>query len=315
MKNIERTKWAKNLKKVSPDCYEMAIQIASTENLEVEIFQTNETGETMWAIHAVNDPGFWLDAFPSRQRAINLCKTMGWVIASVYENEKTTIMSTWDKEINLEGCAMSFSPVVPWKPFLIGIAGPKEHGKSTLAKVLEQRLPVPESNVSHLYGWLSAKCWEFADPMIEMAKILTQDSSFSKHKIYEITPGKSLTGTQVLQILGTEGIRKTFGMNTWTHYLHKLITEGRLKNYAWIIVPGMRMPEEYDMMDYKIWLEAPGVVSQQNINHETELHHRMLKERSNLSVQRFGDQYSINLETIIEDIVRSRKLRDQLVNA
>jgi cytidylate kinase len=238
----------------------------------------------MWAIQAVHHPGFWLDAFPSKKSAMQLCKTMGWVIAGVYETIRT-------------------QQHTPCKPFLIGISGPKEHGKSTLARALAHTLSS---------RFASSICWEFADPMIEMAKILTQDNDFSKHKTYEIILGKPLTGTQVLQMLGTEAIRKTFGMETWTHYLRRLVSSGALKSYAWVIVPGVRMPEECDMMDYNIWLEAPGVVSSQNVYHETESHHRMLKERANLCVQRHGEQYSVDLKAITDDIVKARTLRDQL---
>jgi len=193
------------------------------------------------------------------------------------------------------------------KPFLIGISGEKEHGKTTLAKHLEHALPPFLVDGRPIRSTI---CWEFSDPMIEMAKVLTQDNEFAKDKVYEISPGKPLTGTQVLQLLGTEAVRHVFGMDTWTHYLKKLIDEkGNLNRYIWVIVPSVRMPIEQEMMDYSIWIQAPGVITQQCTNHETEAHHKTLKNRSDLVVTRIGDMYQPSLYEISERIALARKDR------
>lgn len=77
MKNIEKTVWAKKLKKEEHiSLYNRAIEIASDPDLQVDIYKTDETGEWVWAVSA--DDCFWLDSFKTKKEAIALCKTMGW---------------------------------------------------------------------------------------------------------------------------------------------------------------------------------------------------------------------------------------------
>lgn len=203
--------------------------------------------------------------------------------------------------------SMSEPKTPPWKPFLIGISGPKEHGKTTLAHALKHALP-PAMNRSHDPIWMPAACWEFADPMVEMARILTLDNEFAKEKVYEIIPGKPLTGTQVLQLLGTDAIRGTFGIDTWTHYFKKLVEGGKLRQYAWVMVPGTRLPIEQEMMNFSIWIEAPGVVSNQHVNHVTEAHHEVLKKNADLIVTRDGSRYTPSIDEITNRIVCARQV-------
>jgi hypothetical protein len=83
MNKIEKTAWAKKLKKEEHIfLYNKAIEIASNPDLKVTICKTDETGEWVWAISA--DDEFWLDAFKTKKEVIALCKTMGWK----YEVEK-----------------------------------------------------------------------------------------------------------------------------------------------------------------------------------------------------------------------------------
>ena len=54
-------------------------RIAKDPTLRVEFVHTDETGEWQWAICASShDPGFWMDARPTKKAALALCREMGW---------------------------------------------------------------------------------------------------------------------------------------------------------------------------------------------------------------------------------------------
>ncbi|OGC76268.1 hypothetical protein A2619_02330 [candidate division WWE3 bacterium RIFOXYD1_FULL_39_9] len=78
---IEQTEWAKELKEKSSYFYEEAIQYALKRNLNVHISQTNETGETLWAIFVVDNYDFWMDAKKTKKEAVRLCRQMKWKIS------------------------------------------------------------------------------------------------------------------------------------------------------------------------------------------------------------------------------------------
>jgi len=44
--------------------------------LEVVVYETDENGELVWAVSTPD--GFWLDARPSKEKALFLCEAMGW---------------------------------------------------------------------------------------------------------------------------------------------------------------------------------------------------------------------------------------------
>ena len=83
--NIEKTAWAKRFKKEDSMSYERAIELVSVPDLVVDIYQTDETGEKVWAIVPEDDPEFWLDAFKRKQNAVSLCKKMNWRIMGLEE--------------------------------------------------------------------------------------------------------------------------------------------------------------------------------------------------------------------------------------
>ena len=76
---LEQTPWAKAFRADSPVSYPEAIRLARDPTLRVELTHNNDTGEWKWAICAVShDPGFWMDAKPTKKAALELCRTMGW---------------------------------------------------------------------------------------------------------------------------------------------------------------------------------------------------------------------------------------------
>ena len=78
-KQLEKTTWAKKFKVDDPSDYDQAIFYALKNPLCVDIQRTDENGEMLWAIQVV-DSSFWMEAFPLKTQAINLCNKMGWDI-------------------------------------------------------------------------------------------------------------------------------------------------------------------------------------------------------------------------------------------
>jgi hypothetical protein len=58
--------------------------------VDVTIYHNNEAGDWQWSIDVNIDPGFWLDAFPTKQEAIKFCKKHGLKITKE-SNAKTGI--------------------------------------------------------------------------------------------------------------------------------------------------------------------------------------------------------------------------------
>jgi hypothetical protein len=75
---LEKTDWAKRFKADSPVSYAKGIALALQSDLEVGLHFNEEAEDWQWCV--VTD-GFWMDAFPTRNQALTLCKEMGWKIA------------------------------------------------------------------------------------------------------------------------------------------------------------------------------------------------------------------------------------------
>lgn len=81
---IEQTSWAKNFKREAPYFYDEAIRRVTSPNFAVKLMHTNELGTLMWAVEAVaekgdpNEGGFWMEAFPTKYKALDFCEKMNW---------------------------------------------------------------------------------------------------------------------------------------------------------------------------------------------------------------------------------------------
>jgi len=53
-------------------------KLSDNKGLGVTIVESDETGETLWAIDMRACPGLWIDAFPTKQEAIELCERLGF---------------------------------------------------------------------------------------------------------------------------------------------------------------------------------------------------------------------------------------------
>lgn len=83
---LERTSWAAEFRADSPVSFGEAIRMAMQTDFAVDLRETDENGELVWAVVAIEggeDSGFWMDAKPTRAAAEAICTQMGWPIRSV----------------------------------------------------------------------------------------------------------------------------------------------------------------------------------------------------------------------------------------
>jgi len=92
LEELVSTQWANDFKAQDPVSYDRAIELALIPKLPVDIVKTNETGDWVWAIVAKPEPGFWMDAFTSKKKAVELCRKMGWKYTI---KDNTTIERHW----------------------------------------------------------------------------------------------------------------------------------------------------------------------------------------------------------------------------
>ena len=81
---IEQTSWAMNFAIEAPYFYEEAIRRASSPDFAVVIRHSNELDKPVWAVVAKaeegkpDDGGFWMEAFPTKYKALDFCEKMKW---------------------------------------------------------------------------------------------------------------------------------------------------------------------------------------------------------------------------------------------
>jgi len=81
---IESTPWAQSFKHEAPSSYEEALILATSPDVEFEVYQEDETGNRLWAISVVDEgerTDFWMAATKTKKDALQLCKHMGWRVA------------------------------------------------------------------------------------------------------------------------------------------------------------------------------------------------------------------------------------------
>ena len=184
------------------------------------------------------------------------------------------------------------------KPFVVAISGEKDHGKSTLAHLVAEKITKQfciETHVEHL-----------ALPMYQMMAIFTGDLDFVRNpedvklRTYEFENG-TWTGTGLPQDIAQRYGREYFGGGTWANLWKKRVMVHPQESI--VFVPDSRMPNERSFCDLGIWISAPGVVTKQNTNHETERHLHVMKEQAAIHVVRHGADYNPVLQDIASDIV------------
>ncbi len=81
---IETTDWAKRFLAECPTSYAEAIKLAiqlekSRDFVSVELREDpNSRGDTLWAVIPECKSDFWLEALPTRQASLAVCREMKW---------------------------------------------------------------------------------------------------------------------------------------------------------------------------------------------------------------------------------------------
>ena len=79
---IEHTSWAKNFKREAPYFYDEAIRRVASPDFAVKIIHSTELDSPVWAVEAIAehayDGGLWMEAFTTKDEALDFCEEMGW---------------------------------------------------------------------------------------------------------------------------------------------------------------------------------------------------------------------------------------------
>lgn len=77
---IEATEWARRFKAECPTSYEDAIKLAEVvDRVVIERRDDHSSkGDFLWAIIPECRTDFWLDALPTKQAALVVCREMKW---------------------------------------------------------------------------------------------------------------------------------------------------------------------------------------------------------------------------------------------
>jgi len=90
-KSIKSSNWARRFRRsIGRESYQEALDIheyiMSEKDGGVSLYHNNENGDWLWSIVPYWDSipkrydGFWLDSAPTKKRALEICKEMGWKV-------------------------------------------------------------------------------------------------------------------------------------------------------------------------------------------------------------------------------------------
>lgn len=150
---------------------------------------------------------------------------------------------------------------------LVGLAGRKGSGKSTVSQELLRR----RSFWDFLRG-RSTRRVKFADPLKKAIGAIMADAGYTHAEVYEHVEGAlkevplDLWGGQstrhAMQTLGTEWGRNTFGDDFWVNIARRKV-EDRLSRGGGVVVDDVRFPNEaamvQDLGGVLVWVDRPGV--------------------------------------------------------
>lgn len=120
---------------------------------------------------------------------------------------------------------------------LIGIAGKAGSGKDTVARMLE--IILTENDESSLIVHFGDPVKRAAAEVFGVGTVNFYDPKLKE----EVVPYWGLTPRRMLQLLGTEAVRGTFGDDHWVKRL--MLTVEALKNHrTYVIVPDVRFESE-----------------------------------------------------------------------
>lgn len=137
---------------------------------------------------------------------------------------------------------------------IVGISGKMRSGKDTAAKAIQEFIP-------------NSRVWHWADLVKECTAAalgLPLDhfkDDLNKIKDYQVGPGMTMTGREILQKVGTECFRNNIHTDFWVTRLFSRITQDKETNLH--IIPDTRFPNEADAIKnaggYVIRIERDGL--------------------------------------------------------
>lgn len=171
---------------------------------------------------------------------------------------------------------------------VVNISGPKDVGKSILGGFIVNYLNDQDTG-------LKAECFRWADTVYQMAAAFTGDRKFigsqaereeAKRSRYSIGEGVTITGTEILQKIGTEGGRDVFGEDVWVY--RGISQAERQAGVDVAIFDDCRFPNEQRAGHYNIYLEPNfPLISAQNIKHRSEQNQEYLRQNADAIIKRF----------------------------
>jgi len=168
---------------------------------------------------------------------------------------------------------------------LILISGKKRTGKSTLQKALFKYF-YDQENCFPLEINFADEIYRMHDYALKKMKELGQEYRQPKHR-------------KLLQFLGTEWARETFGENVWCDVLKKKVEIATKNNYTHVIVSDCRFKNEFDYFPeaLRVRLVAEAFVRKQRStelwNEESEKH----QSETDLDLYALGNKFDMVLST------------------
>lgn len=193
------------------------------------------------------------------------------------------------------------------KRFIVGFSGLQGAGKSTLCKLIKETFILNKIEGYDLSSSLFSHTDSFATTLYDMASVflnLPIGERVDKARSYKIG-SNILTGREILQKLATEAIRNTFGQDIWVKILLQRL-ENKSDETKIVLIDDLRFPEEAEIIDYKIYLEADTLPVQFN-NHISESYLKELSEGSDLTIRRYEVfNYEPSIEVICSKILKKQ---------
>lgn len=73
---LKNTPWAADFKADSPSAFDEALTLLTTPGAACKIYETTDSGPTLWVLDSIASPGFWFGARDNKEGAVQLAKSI-----------------------------------------------------------------------------------------------------------------------------------------------------------------------------------------------------------------------------------------------